>query len=174
MPAHFATIVKLLILTGLRRGECAALRSEYYSHNQQTLCLPAEITKNGRELLIPISARTADVLASAVDATQSKNSLIFPARRTKSEKSFNGWSKSKKLLDKLSGVTGWTLHDIRRTYRTNLSRLKVPPHIAEMLLNHISARGPLQVIYDRYAYLDEKRHAVEAYESLLQHILRLS
>ena len=59
----------------------------------------------------------------------------------------------------------WTLHDLRRTYRTNLSRLKVPPHIAERLLNHTSARDPLEFVYDQYDFMDEKREAVEKYDA---------
>ena len=70
-----------------------------------------------------------------------------------SEKPFSGWSKCKKALDKLADIAPWTLHDLRRTFRTNLGRLKVRPDIAERLVNHISARTEMEETYDLYTYL---------------------
>lgn len=124
-PTIHNTIVRLLILTGQRKGEIAALRPESYSHNQQTICIPSEVTKNGREHTFPVGSITSSLLRSAskafsgiTDTATEKNSssrLFFPARG-KDTKPFNGWSKSKAALDNASGVTGWRLHDIRRTF----------------------------------------------------------
>lgn len=167
---HFGVIIKLLIATGQRRGETAALQKGWYSHNQQTLCLPAEITKNGREHLFPIGPLTASVLKSTtVTAT---GHFLFPARGI-SSKSFNGWSKSKKALDKLCKVSGWTLHDLRRTYRSNLGRLGVAPHLAERMINHVSSRSPLEDTYDIWPYLDEIRAEQTKYEQWLGELLEL-
>src|SRR5829696_6082143 len=44
--------------------------------------------------------------------------------------SFQGHSKAKKRLDQLSGVSGWTLHDLRRTAVSGMARLGIAPHIA--------------------------------------------
>ncbi len=53
--------------------------------------------------------------------------LLFPARGT--DRPFNGWSKSKAALDQLSGVKNWTLHDLRRTFRTIHGRIgNTTPH----------------------------------------------
>ena len=41
----------------------------------------------------------------------------------------------------------WTLHDLRRTMRTGLGRIGIPPHIAELVLNH--TKGGIEGIYDR-------------------------
>jgi integrase len=57
------------------------------------------------------------------------------------------------------GISAFTLHDLRRTCRTGLSRLKVLSHIAERALNHAQERIP--GTYDRYEYLQEKREALE-------------
>jgi integrase len=61
---------------------------------------------------------------------------------------FSGWSKCKAELDKLARIAAWTLHDLRRTFRTTLGRLKVRPDIAERLVNHISARTEMEETYD--------------------------
>jgi integrase len=160
---HFGTIVKLLILTGQRRGEVAALKGSYYSHNQQTICLPSELTKNNREHTFPIGAFTATLLPSL--ATRDIT-LMFPARGS-TARPFNGWSKSKAALDKLANIPHWTLHDLRRTFRTNLGRLKVRPDIAERLVNHVSARTEVEEIYDLHTYIPEMREAIDKWEAFL-------
>jgi integrase len=168
MPRHFRAIVKLLILCGQRRSETAALRREYFSHNQQTICLPPELTKNGREHTFPLCQVGRQILQSI-----QTDGLFFPAR-SKKKSPFNGWSKSKAALDKLSGTSGWTLHDLRRTFRTNHARIGTPPHIAERLINHVNGvASDVEQIYDQYRYLDEMRVAMRNYEQFLSSILQL-
>jgi integrase len=82
---------------------------------------------------------------------------------------FSGFSKSKGRLDELSGVTGWRIHDLRRTVRTNLSALRVAPDTAERVLGHVI--GGIRGVYDRYAYLDEKRDALERWAHRLKAII---
>lgn len=164
LPASFRTIVRLLIVTGQRRGEIAALRSNYISHNQQTICLPSDLVKNHREHTFP----TGDLCRSILPAAEG---LLFPARG-RPNKPFNGWSKTKILLDELCGVTGWVLHDLRRTFRTNLGKLGVAPHIAERLVNHVSARTDMEEVYDLYKYMPEMRAAMGLWEAHLATILK--
>lgn len=168
LPHHFRTIVMLLTLCGQRRGETAALRREYFSHNQQTICLPPELTKNGREHTFPLASLALSLLTSLIT-----DGLYFPARG-KRLKPFNGWSKSKAALDRLSGTSGWTLHDLRRTFRTIHGRIGTPPHIAERLINHVNGvASDVEQIYDQYRYLDEMRVAMRNYEQFLAGILHL-
>jgi integrase len=162
LPVSFGRIVQSLILSGLRRGECSLAMGEYME--EDILILPPDITKNGREHVLPLGPLAKSLLAN-------KGGYVFPGRKRGG--SFNGWSKAKKALDELSGVTKWTLHDIRRTFRTLHSKIKTPQHIAEMLLNHISARTELEATYDRYAYLDEKRDAMLRYEEYMKGVLGL-
>jgi integrase len=154
------------MLTGQRRGEIAALKGSYYSHNQQTICLPSELTKNHREHTLPLGELSRLILTTATEHT---SAFIFSAKG-KPDNSFNGWSKSKKALDKLANITPWTLHDLRRTFRTNLGRLKVRPDIAERLVNHISARTEMEETYDLHLYLDEMRDAMERWETFLTNL----
>jgi integrase len=166
---HFGTIVKLLILTGARRGEIAALRADYISHD--TCTLPATLTKNKREHTFPIENLTAALLCSVLPTSTTPSTsemLLFPARGSSSSP-FNGWSKSKAALDKLSGVSGWTLHDLRRTFATRLAELGVAPHVIERLLNHVTGTmSPLARVYNRAKYLEEMRHAIGLWEQYLQ------
>ena len=36
-------------------------------------------------------------------------------------------------------ITGWRLHDLRRTIVSGMARLGIPPHVADKILNHHSA-----------------------------------
>lgn len=178
MDGYFPAIVRLLIVCGQRRGETAAFHHSFYSHNQQTVTLPGSLTKNKLEHVVPLGPLGLSLLKPFLPDT---STLLFPARG-KENRPFNGWSKCKRELNALiakelpEGTTmpAWTLHDLRRTYRSNLGRLGIAPHIAERLINHVSNRSKLQDTYDVYEYLDERRTAQETYENWLAQLLNLS
>lgn len=163
----FGLIVKLLTLTGQRKSEVASLRAEYISGDLCTL--PADLTKNHREHTFPVGARTATLLNHRIQHETPKG-LLFKARGK--DTPFNSWSKAKTSLDKLCGVTNWTLHDLRRTFATGLSDLGTPPHIVERLLNHVSGQiSGVAAIYNRAQYMPEMRSAVKKWEAKLTTIL---
>jgi len=93
----FGRIVRLLLLTGQRRGEIAALRAEWIS--ESAITFPSWITKNGREHSIPLGRFTASIVSQGVQA-----GLLFPARAAE-KTPFNGFSKSKRKLDELIGFS---------------------------------------------------------------------
>jgi integrase len=167
---HFGTIVKLLILTGMRRGECAALRKDYVVRPSQEIAhacirLPATLTKNGRDHMFPIGAFALSALADTL--AKDDASLLFPARG-KSETPFNGWSKCKTALDKLANIAPWTLHDLRRTFATDLAQMGVAPHVVERLINHVTGSiAGVAAIYNRATYLNEMADAVQLWENKL-------
>jgi integrase len=62
-------------------------------------------------------------------------------------------------------------HDIRRTIRTRLSRLRIPEEAREAVLAH--KRPGIKDHYDAHDYLDEKREALEAWAAHLHTIVNL-
>ena len=81
--------------------------------------------------------------------------------------------KRKKLgKEKGNAIPPWTLHDLRRTAATGMARLKIPPHVVDRTLNHTSGtiRG-IAAIYNRFAYLDERRAALEAWGRYLNNLV---
>jgi integrase len=64
--------------------------------------------------------------------------FVFPGERGRP---FSGWSKAKSALDTSSGVSGWWLHDLRRTLATGLQRLGVRLEVTEAVLNHLRGAG---------------------------------
>lgn len=168
-PYPFGPIVQLLILTGQRRGEIAGLRSEWLSKTARAFTLPEGFAKNSREHTVPLGELALGVLED-IDST----GLIFPARGT-TDRPFSGFSKCKKAFDEmLEDVAPFTLHDLRRTFSTNLGKLGVLPHVKEALLNHVSAKSEVEAIYDQYRYLPEMRAAVELWEDHLSSLMRLN
>jgi integrase len=161
----FGTIVKLLLVTGQRRGEIAALRREWIDTQKRVITFPASLTKNRREHSIPYGASASELLESVPAAA----GLLFPARGKATP--FNGFGKCKAALDARAGIEPWTLHDLRRTFATNLASLGVAPHIVERLLNHASGTiSGVAAIYNRFQYMDEMRTAIALWE---QHITSL-
>ena len=67
-------------------------------------------------------------------------------------------------------ATDWTLHDLRRTARSLMSRAGVRPDIAERVLGH-AIKG-VEGVYDRHSYREEKAHALKALANLIENILR--
>ena len=56
-------------------------------------------------------------------------------------------------------INSFTPHDLTRTMRSELSKLRVPPHVAERCLNH--SLGRIIETYDQHDYLDERREALQ-------------
>ena len=77
---------------------------------------------------------------------------------------FRGFSKLKVRLDVASKVEGWRFHDLRRTARTGMSRLRVPRDHAEAAINHLSGRSKLERTYDRHDYATEIIAALSAWQ----------
>ena len=146
----YGTIVKLLILSGQRRSEIAELRWSEVDLERCTLNLAAERTKNKRPHVVP--------LAPAALALLRKDALASSAERVFD---FSSWAYSKDTLDKRSGVTGWVVHDIRRTVATGMADIGIQPHIIEAVLNHVSGhKGGVAGIYNRSNYAAEKAAAL--------------
>jgi integrase len=83
--------------------------------------------------------------------------------------SFTSYSRHKAKLDERSGVSDWTLHDLRRTFASGLARLGVNIPVIEKLLNHVSGTfGGIVGVYHHYDYAKEMREAIELWEKHIQ------
>ena len=129
--------------------------------------VPAERTKQKLDHVVPLIAEIKALIGDKPEGFKGNSWFIFST--TFGTKAFSGFSKAKKALDaeiakrrKAEGrepMPRWTLHDLRRTARTLMSRAKVPADYAERVLGHVI--GGIRETYDRYEYLDEKREALE-------------
>lgn len=167
-PNHGA-FVRLLMLTGQRRSEVAAIkRSDIVG---QDWTIPGiEVKANGANV-IPLSSLAMDTLAGVPILNSSD--YVFPARGNPN-KHLSGYKFVKQKLDQASGVQDWRLHDIRRTCSSNFARLGVAPHISEMILNHSLGKtgGGTFETYNRYSYLPERREALQQWSDYISEVVR--
>jgi integrase len=79
---------------------------------------------------------------------------------------------AKRRLDALAAIAErWTFHDLRRTLASGLARLGQPVHVIEAVLNHRSGTiSGVAAIYNRHAYLEEKRAALEQWARHLKQL----
>ena len=177
LSSAYAQIIRLLVYTGQRRGEIAALRWAWIDEEAKTITFPPGITKNGLVHTIPYGETVTAILSELNQFTA--NPHAFPAMREKRRGQpatiFNSWSKNKVLFDEECGVTDWTLHDIRRTVSTQMAALGVPQVVVEKLLNHVTGGSQSQIaaIYNRHQYLEEMRVAVKVWENHLAMLTNL-
>jgi integrase len=154
----FGRIVKLLTLTGCRRLEIGDLVWREIDLDAGIMSVPGERTKNHRLLTLTLPSVAVDILRS-VPRREGREYVFGSSRGT-----FSGWAYAKMSLDtRITVAEGkplphWTLHDLRRTMRTGLGKIGVPPHVAELVINHV--RGGVEAIYDRHRYEREIKHAL--------------
>ena len=162
----FNTIVRLLLLTGQRLNECAGVAWSELSADLATWTLPASRTKNGVEHNIPLAPQVQAILRAA--KRYEGNPLVFPGEGGV----FSGWHRARTRLEEASGVTGWTLHDLRRTCATGLQKLGVRLEVTEACLNHVGgSRGGIVGVYQRHDWKDEKRAALTAWGAHVEAIV---
>src|SRR5262249_49177414 len=134
--------------------------------------LPAARNKTKIDLVRPLSTAALLVLVEArraffsADAKGNTNSFIFT---NSSKPLISAVWKHKEAIDEASGVTGWTIHDLRRTARSLMSRAGVNADIAERCLGHVI--GGVRGIYDRHEYFEEKKRAFEALAAQIERIV---
>jgi integrase len=154
----FDGIVRALLLTGQRRDEVCGLAWSELDPGLTVWTLPAARSKNGKPHVIPISPQLEALLRAQPHI--SRSDLVFPGER----RVFSGWSKSKARLDRRCGVSGWRLHDLRRTVATGLQRLGVRLEVTEAVLGHVGgSRAGIVGIYQRHTWANEKRAALNAW-----------
>jgi integrase len=172
----FDKIVALLILTGQRRTQIGALHDSWLAELGY-INIPKDLTKHTAHRF-PIGPLTQEVLGK----NRTKSSYLFPATRERRKGQpaalFNGWGNAKAAFDKKLAEAGhvlghWTLHDLRRTFRTNWAALGIRREVAEKYIHHISGvHSGVNGIYDQHDYLEEMKLAAVRWERYLAKILR--
>jgi integrase len=181
VPSCYPSYVRNLLLTMTRRNESSRLHSTELDGDLWVI--PAERYKSKHDHVIPLSAMALENIRTAPTPADGQNSYFLfsttTTNRPMGKKAFSGFSKAKAELDrqiaKLRKAAGkppmpqWTLHDLRRTGRTLMSRAGIPDDHAERAMGHVIAgvRGT----YDRHEFLEEKRKAFDALASLVSLIL---
>jgi integrase len=155
----YGALVKLLLLTAQRRGAVLNMRwSSLLAGGVWNVPQEERAKGVGGELKLPEMA--LDIVCALPRLIG--NDFVFIQRGMNLER-------LKFRLDEASGVSGFTLHDLRRTARSLMSRANVRPDIAERVLGH--AIGGVACVYDRHAYASEKADALARLAALIASVI---
>jgi integrase len=157
-------LVRLLILTGQRRGEVAGMRWDELDFAAGQWSMPGTRTKNHQPHVVPLTAEAIALIRTIKRRAGSK--LVFEGPR---KTAFSGFGKLKISIDTTLAKAGkpvapWTMHDLRRTLATGMQRLGVRLEVTEAVLNHVSGtRSGIVGVYQRHGWEAEKVAAMRAW-----------
>jgi integrase len=157
----FATVYKVLLLTGCRLAEIAEAR--WSEIKDGVLEVPAARSKNKLPMLVPLPPKAIELL----DATPRFAAGDYIFTTTFGRLPVSAFSHAKARLDAALDATtpAFVVHEFRRCVRTNLSKLKVVQEIAEAVLGH--KKPGIVGTYDLHEFFDEKRDALRRWEARL-------
>jgi integrase len=157
---RLAHVIVILLLTAQRRGELALARWADVDFEEKTWRIPDSNSKTGKGHTVPLSPWAVQEF-EALQRLARHSLYVLPNEANDGPADAKlltrGVARCQARMKKL-GIAGFTLHDLRRTCRTGLARLKIAPHIAERVLNHAQEKIP--GTYDTHDYLEEKRDAL--------------
>ncbi len=120
----------LLLLTGLRRTECAMIQKSWIDVDDRSLTIPSSITKNGVEHQLPLS----NFLMKIVNARMGMEGDYLFSGKSPSDHI----KEPKRMINQIRKRTEvyFTCHDLRRTFITNAEGLGHSGYTLKRLLNH--------------------------------------
>lgn len=160
---YYGPYFRLLLLTGVRRTELGRAPWSEFDLDGALWTIPSGRMKSDDPHTIPLPPSVLEILRA------------LPRGRPYVLSGFLHYVRAKRYLDaRMTALNGgkaiphWTLHDLRRTFRTGLSRLGIAPHVAELCIGH--RQQGLHRVYDLHKFDAEKRHALNAWAA---HVMRL-
>jgi integrase len=186
----YGPLFRLLLVTGQRESVVCQLSRDEFNTAEKMWTLPAERVglKSDDPYVVPLPAMAIDILKGLPEF--SAGEFLFSAKFGKTPIRGDALSKPKRRLDaamlaelrRIATERGkerataklppWVLHDLRRTMRSGLSALPIAEHVRELVIGHV--RPGISGVYDLYAYLDEKRQALELWAARVRDIVELA
>ena len=170
------SVLRLLLLTGQRRGEVAGARKDELdlSVSEPIWTIPGHRTKNGLLQRVPLAPMAAAEFERALQRSPSSSPAVFVSALPEVDGGILATTITRAMARMTAeiGIKGASPHDLRRTVGTELARLGIAPEVRSLVLNHSPrSRGVTEAVYNRYAYDREKRAALEAWERHLETLL---
>jgi integrase len=160
----FGAFVRLLLLTGQRRDKVVKIKwDDLTADGTWIIATEAREKGNAGELVLPQVA--IDIIGAQPRLTG--NPYLFAGRGSKAMRGFA--MRKENFCAKLPTMPNWTLHDLRRTARSLMSRAGVSDAHAERVLGHVITG--VHGIYNRHEYREEKAHALRALAGLIEKIV---
>lgn len=172
-----------ILFTACRRSEAFEARWSEFDFTKGTWTLPSERSKNGDELVLPLSSQALALLANR-RRFAGNYEYVWPGRNGP-ERPLSGYSKSitgmRDLMNRIAArdrrtVASWSLHDLRRSVATGMTGLldegfrpKISTEVVERILNH--KQVGIRRIYNRWEYFAEKKQALQLWADHLDSLV---
>lgn len=170
---HEATrlTIQLQLLTGARPTEVRQAMWNEFDLVKRLWVIPADRVKSGREFKIYLSDAAIATLGAAMKLSKERTGPVLPSKSGNPLDKMALARALRRLQERLAETGGKALkpHDLRRSFRTLLSRVGIAPHIAELCMNH-QEKEIMRRVYDGHDYFSEMR---SAWELAGQHITAL-
>jgi integrase len=155
-----ANIVRLLLLTGARRGEVFAARWADLDLGTGVWTKPGHTLKQKTDHVVPLSATARQLLAGL--RGRALGEYVFPGRYGHGHR--ETINKSWTRLCTAAGISGLRIHDLRHSYASHLASAGVSLHVIGGLLGHSTPATT-----HRYAHLfdDSLRKATERVSAIV-------
>lgn len=156
--------IRMILITAQRPKEVIGMHSDEIEEDwdgDKWWTIPRERTKNGNPHMVYLSPMALELIGKKKGFIFAPDGSAEPYERHAMSHLVAQEIKSKAGLvgkEKYYGLPRWTPHDLRRTARTNFSRMGVPLPVAEAILNH--AKEGMVKVYDLHEYKDEKKKAM--------------
>jgi len=168
----FGPLTKMLIFTAQRLRQVAGMRwDEIEGLDGETPLwrVPSDRMKGKREHELPLSCSAVDVLLAVKELGISEEYVFATCNMDGETAPMNWFSKPKARLDKLSGITGWRLHDLRRTVASNLEHMGIERiTISTILAHHIPG---VTETYTRSDRTHRMRIALDSWSNRIEEIV---
>jgi integrase len=163
----FSDVVRVLLLTGMRRGEAASLQPRDLDFDTRSITVRAEVSKTRASRVIPMDEAIVPMLRERARGI-AREDYIF-GDGSDFTKPFSGWGKRvAALVAEMPKGDAWVLHDIRRTVATRLHEAGTDALIVEDLLGHLTGvRSGVAGVYNRAATLPRQREALALWSAKL-------
>jgi integrase len=161
MKYPWGDCIRLLILTGQRLREIADLSWPEIDMDQRLITIPAHRMKGRTAHEVPLAPYAFALLASL---PRWPGKFVFSLNG--GTRSIGGFNRTKRLLDELSHVSDWRLHDLRRSARSGFSALAgFEDHVREATIAH--GRSGIAKVYDVHKYYSAKLDLLTQWEARL-------
>ena len=167
-------LVQLILMFACRLSELRLAKKSDFDFDKGIWTVPAENHKmgykTGKPLIRPIIDEFKPLIISAMQLSSSDQ--LFTGRNGKAVRRESVSQLPKILIgwcERYGHKTNaWSIHDLRRTARTHLSRLTTAD-VAEIMLGH--ALPGIRAVYDQHDYIEEQALAYKNWWGKLQRIL---
>ncbi|MFW9603409.1 MAG: tyrosine-type recombinase/integrase [Trichlorobacter sp.] len=160
--------LKLCVYTGGQRPyELSVSEWQCVNWDEKTLLIIADISKNKREHLIPLTDSALHILSELKQRNTANSKYIFPQRGGLKPLRTDSFSQAISYYrEQYPDFPFFIGRDIRRTCKTLMGELGISKELRDRIQNH-AFQDVSTKHYDRYSYLPEKRRALEAWEARL-------